>query len=95
MPTKYNNAIDSTCLSHKMVCIEQFVWIFWVVWCTCTVLLGGSGGGVNSLDFYPASLKSLGCFYFQSVLTFFTKEGGDSEFAKFTVPTLKAFFEGP
>ena len=25
-------------------------------------LLGGSGGVVNSLDFCPASLKSLGCF---------------------------------
>ena len=27
------------------------------------------------------------------VRTFFTMEGGDSEFAKFTVPTLKAFFK--
>ena len=27
-------------------------------------LLGGSGGGANSLDFYPASLKSHGRFYF-------------------------------
>ena len=25
-------------------------------------VLGGSGGVVNSLDFCPASLKSLGCF---------------------------------
>ena len=25
-------------------------------------LLGGSSGVVNSLDFYPASLKSLDCF---------------------------------
>ena len=25
--------------------------------------------------------------------TFFTVEGGDSEFAKFTVPTLKAFLK--
>ena len=25
--------------------------------------------------------------------TFFTMEGGDSEFANFTLPTLKAFFE--
>ena len=31
--------------------------------------LGGSGGVVNSLDFYPASLKSLGCFYFRCVLS--------------------------
>ena len=32
-------------------------------------LLGGSGGVVNSLDFCPASLKSLGCFYFRCVLS--------------------------
>ena len=32
-------------------------------------LLGDSGGVVNSLDFCPASLKSLGCFYFQCVLS--------------------------
>ena len=61
-------------------------------------LLGDSGRVVNSLDFCPASLKSLGCFYFQCILllpvrTFFTMEGGDSEFANFTLPTLKAFFE--
>ena len=34
-----------------------------------TLLLGGSGGVVNSLDFCPTSLKSFGCFYFQCVLT--------------------------
>ena len=51
------------------------------------VLLGSSGGVVNSLDFCLASLKSLGCFYF------FTLEDGDSEFANFTLPTLKAFLE--
>ena len=34
-----------------------------------SILLGGSGGDVNSLDFYPASLKSLGCFYFRCVLS--------------------------
>ena len=33
------------------------------------VLLGDSGGVVNSLDFCPASLKSLGCFYFRCVLS--------------------------
>ena len=32
-------------------------------------LLGGSGGVVNTLDFCPASLKSLGCFYFRYVLS--------------------------
>ena len=31
--------------------------------------MGGSGGVVNSLDFCPASLKSLDCFYFRSVLS--------------------------
>ena len=33
------------------------------------ILLGSSGGVVNSIDFCPASLKSLGCFYFQCVLS--------------------------
>ena len=60
-------------------------------------LLGGSGAVVNSLDFYPASFKSLGYFYFLffllPVCTFFTTEGVDSEFAKFTVPILKAFLK--
>ena len=32
-------------------------------------ILGNSGGVVNSLDFCPASLKSLGCFYFRCVLS--------------------------
>ena len=32
-------------------------------------LLGDSGGVVNSLDFCPASLKSLGCFYFRCALS--------------------------
>ena len=61
-------------------------------------LLGDSGRVVNSLDFCPASLKSLGCFYFQCILllpvrTFFTMEGGDSEFVNFTPPTLKTLFD--
>ena len=34
-----------------------------------TELLGGSGGVVNSLDFYPASLKYLGRFYFRCILS--------------------------
>ena len=33
------------------------------------LLLGDSGGVVNSLEFCPASLKSLGCFYFWCVLS--------------------------
>ena len=62
-------------------------------------LLGDSGGVVNSLDFCPASLKSFGCFYFRCILSFFTMVhwytmvGGESEFANFTLPTLKAFLE--
>ena len=51
-------------------------------------ILGDSGGVVNSLDFCPASLKLL----LLPVRTFFTMEG-DSEFADFTLPTLKALFE--
>ena len=42
------------------------VWGWWQGW---LYLLGDSGGVVNSLDFCPASLKSLGCFYFQCVLS--------------------------
>ena len=38
-------------------------------WVKQACLLGDSGGVVNSLDFCPASLKSLGCFYFQCVLS--------------------------
>ena len=53
--------------------------------------MGDSGGVVNSLDFCPASLKSLGCFLLP-VRTFFTMEGGDNEFVNFTLPTLKPFF---
>ena len=56
-----------------------------------------SGGVVNSLDFCPASLKSWLLLQYWLLLlpvhTFFTMEGGDSEFATFTLPTLKAFFE--
>ena len=32
-------------------------------------VLGDSGGVVNSHDFCPTSLKSLGCFYFRYVLS--------------------------
>ena len=32
-------------------------------------LLGDSDGAVISLDFCPASRKSLGCFYFRCVLS--------------------------
>ena len=63
-----------------------------VVLVVLNMLLGGSGGVVNSPDFCPASPKSLGCFYFP-VRTFFTMEGGDSEFVNFTLPILKALLE--
>ena len=52
--------------------------------------MGVSGGVLNSLDIRPASLKSLA---FTSSAYFFTMEGGDSEVANFTLPTLKAFLE--
>ena len=55
-------------------------------------LFGGSGRVVISLDFCPASLKSLGCFYCLLVCTFFTMEGDDSELANFTLPAF-AFLE--
>ena len=35
----------------------------WIFGETGSVVLAGSGGAVNSLDFYPASLRSLGCFF--------------------------------
>ena len=45
--------------------------------------------------FCPASLKSFGCFYIGAYFFFFffAMEGSDSEFANFTLPTLKAFLE--
>ena len=52
-------------------------------------VLGDSGGIVNSLDFCPASLKSLGCFYFRCVLSSQWK----SVTANLSLPTLKAFLE--
>ena len=55
-------------------------------------LLGGSGGVVNSLDFYPASLKSLGCIYFQWVLS--SQWNVVAVNSQFTVPTLSANFKG-
>ena len=61
--------------------------------CYATVL-GDSGGVVNSLDFCPASLKSLGCFYFRCVLS--------SQFAnlqqwicEFYTANFKGIFGGP
>ena len=55
-------------------------------------VLGGSGGVVNSLDVCPATFQSLGCLYFRCIPSL-TMEGGNSEFANFTLPSLKAFLE--
>ena len=57
-----------------------------------TPVLGDSGGVVNSLDFCPASLKSLGCFYFWCVLSSQWK-AVTVNLRNFILPTLKAFFE--
>jgi len=51
------------------------------------ILLGDSGGIVNSLDLCPASLKSLGCFYFRCVLS------SQWEAVTVNLQILKAFFE--
>ena len=56
-------------------------------------LLGDSGGVVNSLDFCPASLKSLGCFYFQCV---FLHNGRRRQWiCKFFTANFKGIFGGP
>ena len=55
-------------------------------------LLGGSGGVVNSLDFYPG-VAYVPLLFLLPVRTFFTMEGGDNKFAKFTLPPLKAFLK--
>ena len=57
-----------------------------------THVLGGSGGIVNSLDVCPRRLSPL-AFFFLPVHTFFTMEGGDSEFVNFTLFTLNAVLE--
>ena len=52
--------------SHE---VRWYGWPWWIVGKgEAGSLLGDSGGVVNSLDFCPASLKSLGCFYFRCVL---------------------------
>ena len=48
-------------------------------------------GLLTPLAFARYHLSPLAAF--TSVRTFFTMEGGDSEFANFTLPTLKAFLE--
>ena len=55
--------------------------------------LGGSGGGVSSLDFCPAS--QVPWLLLLPVHTFLTMEGDDCEFVNFTLPTFKDVFGGP
>ena len=55
-------------------------------------ILGSSGRVVNSLDFCLALLKS-SWLLLLLVRPFFAREGGDREFANFTMPTLKTFLE--
>ena len=56
------------------------------------VLLCSLGGAVNSLKFFPG-ITEVPWLFLLPVCTFFTMEGGDSELAKFTVPSLKAFLK--
>ena len=56
------------------------------------ILLGDSGGVVNSLDFCPALLKSLGGFYFRCVLSSQWKVVAVN-LRILPLPTLKTFFE--
>ena len=49
-------------------------------------------GLLTPLTFARHRLSPLAAFT-SLVRTFFTMEGGDSEFANFTLPTLKAFFK--
>ena len=51
---------------HRCTCKQN---IFWSYNTPTFNVLGDSGGVVNCLDFCPALLKSLGCFYFQWVLS--------------------------
>ena len=46
---------------HFLQCLGYYFWQY--------VILGGSGGIINSLDFCPASLTSLGCFYIMCLLS--------------------------
>ena len=70
---------------------KNMKWAETFFWCLLLIfkVVGDSGGVVNSLDFYPALIKSLGCFYFRCVLSSQRK----AVTANFTLPTLKAFFE--
>ena len=50
-------------------------------------------GLLTPFTFARHRLSPLAAFTSGAVRTFFTMEGGDSEFANFTLPALKAFLE--
>ena len=57
------------CLQDKLQPATQPAMDGILYWAVPVWLLGGSGEVVNSLDFYPALLKSLGRFYFWCILS--------------------------
>ena len=68
----------SSFIRYVLPCYDRDCWL--------VDILGDSGGVVNFLDFCPWLLLL-------PVHTFFTTEGGDSEFAYFTLPNVNAFLE--
>ena len=62
-------------------------------WCKCDTLTGPTLGYWAVQAGLLAPLTSVHWLLLLPVRTFFTMEGGDSEFANFTPPTLKAFLE--
>ena len=64
--------------------------VFCVFW-RSKIILGGSGGLLTPFTFAQHHLVPW--LLLLMVHTFCTVEGSDSEFANFTLPTLKAFLE--
>ena len=62
-------------------------------WCTVWTYWAIQAGLVTPLTFARHRLSPLNWLLLLPVRTFFTMGGGDSEFANFTLPTLKAFLE--
>ena len=60
---------QSTYSLSLSLCVSLSVCICLCLSVCLSVVLVDSGGVVNALDFCPASLKSLGCFYFRCVLS--------------------------
>ena len=56
-------------LANNPVVHVRVWWFVETLKITQHALLGDSSGVVNSLDFCPARLKSLGCFYFRCILS--------------------------